>query len=171
MKSLVKSGDFQELGASNLSESAGGPRNCALLRGKRVALGGFTVDRPIFTESPTGSTMGLGFLSRFVVTFDFPGRRIHLRKGRGYERPDLRNRSGLSLRPRGEAVVIERVSKESPGSLAGIQAGDVLLTLGGLRADEASLFKLREALGQEGPLACSVRRGPEERRLTLSLPR
>ena len=115
--------------------------------------------------------LGLVFWSRFVVTFDFPGEKIYLRKGKGYERPDLRDLSGLHLIRRDGAVVIESVDEGSPGASAGIQAGDVLATLGSKRADKTTLFEIREALRQAGPLECSVRRGSEERQLTLNLPR
>jgi Aspartyl protease len=170
VRPLVNGGDFQEVG-STLSESAAGTHASALLKGRQVALSGFSVNQPIFEESPSMSVLGLGFWSRFVVTIDFPGDKIYLQKGKKYERPDLRGLSGLHLIKRDGAVVIESVDKNSSGTLAGIQAGDVLVTLGNKRADETTLFEIRKALSQGGPLACSVRRGSEERRVTLDLPR
>jgi hypothetical protein len=171
MRPMVKGGDFQEVGSTLNEAIAATDSSSALLQGKRVVLGGFFVDRPIFGESPSTSVLGLGFWSRFAATFDFPGEKIYLRKGKGYERPDLRHLSGLHLLKRNGAVVVHSIDKNSPGTLAGIQTGDVLVTLGTKRADETTLFEIRKALSQAGPLACSVRRGSEERRVTLDLPR
>jgi predicted aspartyl protease len=168
--SLSQSGDFEKVGSS-LSETASGTHASSEFRGKRISLGGFSVDQPIFDESPTMSLLGLGFWSRFVVTFDFPNQNMYLRKGKGYERPDLRDLSGLHLLRRDGAVVVHSVDKGSTGSLAGLQAGDKLLILGSSRADETSLFDLKTALCQPGTLKCSMRRGSEERSLTLNLPR
>jgi hypothetical protein len=146
-----------------------------LLQGKRLSLGELSVELPVFSVSPTASSLGLTFLSRFVVTFDFPGRKLYLKKGEGYERLDdltrATNVSGLNLLRRDGTVVIDRVNPGSPASIAGFQAGEVLLTLGATRADETSLFELRKALCKPGPLKCSVRHGSQERSLTLNLPR
>ena len=50
MRPMVKGGDFQEVG-STLSESAAGTHASALPKGRQVALGGFSVNQPIFEES------------------------------------------------------------------------------------------------------------------------
>jgi S1-C subfamily serine protease len=68
------------------------------------------------------------------------------------------------------AVVADLVDEGSPGERAGVQAGDVLVGLGELRAGTASLFDLKRALCQGGRLACIVRRGGREHRLDLDLP-
>jgi hypothetical protein len=167
---LRLSGDFQQVGSS-LIETASGTHATSEFRGKRISLGDFSVDRPIFDESSTMSLLGLGFWSRFVVTFDFPNQNMYLRKGKGYGRPDLRDLSGLHLLRRDGAVVVHSVDKGSPGSLSGLQAGDMLMTLGSLRANETTIFEIRKVLSQAGPLKCSVRHGSQERSLTLNLPR
>lgn len=54
------------------------------------------VERPEFTQSENQDALGFGFLSHFVVTFDFPGRKLYLRKGMNYARPG----AGMVARPR-----------------------------------------------------------------------
>ena len=147
------------------SFGAGGSR---LFQGKRLFLGGFRVERPVFSESPGRALLGSAFWSRFVVTFDFPARKVFLSKGQAYERPDRSSRSGLHVVRKAGAVVIESLDGGSPGDRAGFRAGDVLVELGGLRVSESSLFKLRAALCDGDPKACVVRRGSEERRLTIA---
>ena len=156
----MKGDDFEEIGSTRM-HTAGGTRTCPLLRWNLIALGGFSVGRPIFSESSNGSWIGLGFLSRFIVTFDFPGSKLYLRPGKAYERPDLWDLSGLDLVRRNGTVLVEGVDKNSPGFLAGIQAGDVLLTLGTSRADESTLFAIQKALSHDGQVPCSIRRGTE----------
>jgi hypothetical protein len=167
---LIRGGDYQKDG-SGLLETGAGTHTASMFRGKQIWFGNFSVVRPIFGESPATNLLGLGFWSRFVVTFDFPSQKLYLRKGIAYERSDLRGLSGLDLVRRNGAVVVHGVVKGRPAEAAGIQTGDVLLTLGTSEAAETSLFEIRKALSQGGPLACSVRRGSEERRVTLDLPR
>ena len=115
------------------------------------------------------SVLGLGFWLRFTVTFDFPGRRAYLCKGARYGRPDLWNASGLRLKLETGGVTIDAVESESPGARAGVLAGDVLLELGGLRAEKATLFELKSALCKTGRLDFVVRRGGIEHRFTIDL--
>jgi hypothetical protein len=167
---LRQNGDFKKVG-STLMETVSGTHTSLVFRGRLVAIGGFSVPEPIFNESPTLCLLGLGFWSRFVVTFDFPNRNMYLRKGKEYLRPDLRDLSGLHLLKRNGAVVIDSVDRVSPGASEGIQTGDVLVTLSNKRADETTLFEIRKVLSQSGPLGCSLRRGSQEYRVTLNLPR
>ncbi len=72
---LIRSSDFRVIG-STLKETASGSSSCWLVQGKGLNLGGFRVDRPVFGEAPPEmNSLGTGFWSRFVVTFDFPGRK------------------------------------------------------------------------------------------------
>jgi hypothetical protein len=169
-RSQARSGEFREVG-STFVETASGTITARQFLGKRIILGGYRVEGPVFRETPGSASLGLGFWSRFVVTFDFPGRKVHLRKGRRYERPDWWDRSGLHLIRRGEGVVVEGVDRGSPGEAAGIRTGDALLGLDGSRAEDTSLLQLRAALSGDGPRTCVVRRGQEVLRLTVRLSR
>ncbi len=169
-KLLVRNGDFQEIG-SRSGATLSGTHEYPLLQGQRMTLGKFSIERPIFAESPGESRLGLGFWSRFVVTFDFPGNKVSLKKGQGFDRPDLYNRTGLRFVKRDGFVLIDQVDLFSPASSAGIRTGDILLSLGTLQTHDTSLLELRKRLCQPGPLACSVRRGTQERRITINVPR
>jgi hypothetical protein len=77
------------------------------------------------------STLGLGFLSRHLVTFDFPNKRMYLKKGKTYERPPFILATleilGFTIRPTPEAVVVESVEPNSPAEHKGIKTGDIIL--------------------------------------------
>src|SRR5260370_42500102 len=106
--------------------------------------------------------MGLGFLSRVIVTIDFPAQKLYLRKGKQFERPDRPDASGLHILRKGEAAVVHSVDPESPGASAGLRAGDVLLQAGALRAREAALFYPRAAVLEPGAGACAFPRGKKQ---------
>ena len=167
-RTLMTNGVLLGLGSVR-SESSGGSYTARVLRAKRLTLGGFVVEGPIFHETPETNVLGLGFWSRFTVTFDFPKRTAYLAKARGYARPVLWNASGLRLRLRSGSVVVGSVDEGSPGAWAGVRVGDEVSELGDLRADKAGLFELKGELCKRVQLRCVVRRDGEERRLTIDL--
>lgn len=165
---LLLDDELRDLGSAS-SETLGGRYSSRVYRGRRLTLGGFSVEDPILKETPMVSVLGLGFWSRFTVTFDFPGRKAYLRKGGRYARPDLWNSSGLRLRSKSGAVTVVSVEEDSPGARAGVLAGDLLLEVGGLRAEKATLFELKSTLCKTGRLALDVRRGGQDHRFALDL--
>jgi tetratricopeptide (TPR) repeat protein len=168
VRDLMVNGDLSELGSVR-TETAGGGYAARVFRGSRLTLGGFVVEGPIFKESPLFTLLGLGFWSRFTMTFDFPGRTAYLAEGRGYARPDLWNASGVRLRLRAGTVVVGSVDEGSPGARAALRAGDEVIELGDLRAGKAGLFALKGELCKRVRLPCVVRRGGEEHRVTVDL--
>jgi hypothetical protein len=132
------------------------------------AVGDVRVERPVWTSGKT-SALGLGFLSRFVVTFDFPKGVMYLSPGADVAKQDLWNGSGLRLlRKKGEAVV-ERMDADSPGERAGLRSGDSLIRVGDEAAGTGSLFELRKALCGRGLIHLAVRHMGEELALTLNV--
>ena len=168
VRNLAAKGKMRKVGSTRIA-TASGNFQAPYFQGNLLALGGFAVEKPVFSESRKCNTLGLDFWSRFAVTFDFPGRRILLRKGDQYSRPNRWNLSGLHLVRDGDSVLIESVDEACAGRAAGAQKADVLLRLRELRAAEASLFELRSALCTPGQIECIVRRGSAEHRLTLNL--
>ena len=161
-RTLTRKGELRWLASAGGCVTAAGESTDHVYQGERIGLGGFSVAGPVFTEALLMSNLGLGFWSRFMVTIDFPKRRLFLRRGDNYDRPDhwFWNASGLILLMKGETVVIETVDARSSGEKAGIRAGDVLLELDGLRIREASLFALSISSVQGGATErhCAARR-------------
>jgi hypothetical protein len=167
--SLVTEGQFRVIGKA-LHESISGTTSRPLFQGKALSIGGFAVHSPIFSEShgTNPNKLGLRFWSRFVATFDFPGRKVYLRKSANFGRPDRWNATGLHLWKRGDSIEVCAVDSDSPADRAGLKKGDMLVELNGLNAATTGLFDLRYALCNGGELTCLVRRDSQERRLSIS---
>ena len=155
--------------------NAGGDYKMTDVIASRMEIGSFFVEQPVFIESPMQSTLALRFLSRFMVTFDFPNSKIYLKAGADYNRPDdltnMRRQVGLELVRRDGSIVVDRVRPGSPAAVAGFKAGELFLAIGVSRANETSLFEIRESLTKGGPVTCTVQRGRQIRHLILSRPR
>ena len=94
------------------------------------------------------SMIGLGMLSRHVVTLDFPGRRMHLRRGLRFGVPDQQDLSGLHLLFRDGQIVVDSVDAGSQAERQGLRAGDQILTADNVPGSAEWLFTIRERLSK-----------------------
>jgi hypothetical protein len=165
---LVKTGTVEVVGRS-LYESAGGTTVERISRAKSLRLGEITISGALFGESQLLS-LGLGFLSRFVVTFDFPNDTLYLKKGKRFGQPDCHDRSGLHILRKDGKTVVDSLDKGSPAEAAGFKAGDILVQVGAARAEQTSMFQLRGLFATDAKaLQVTVRRGDKDTLLTLDL--
>ena len=94
--------------------------------------------------------LGLGFLSGYLVTFDFPNGVLYLKES---NLPNCQNdldMSGLHLLRIDGKTVIHSIDSGSPATASGVRANDILITLDGQRAEQFSMFALRRCLCAEG---------------------
>jgi hypothetical protein len=126
--------------------------------------------RQLMAAPALQNRLSVGFLSRYHVTFDFPGSRIYLQKGKRFYEPDKRNRSGLIiLRPDSDTIVAA-VRPGSPGDKEGVKAGDIVVSIDELDAQRTRLFTLYQRLfGPGKTLPIVVKRGSEVLKLSLKL--
>lgn len=95
-----------------------------------------------FDSLKTGMTkrngaIGGEVLSRFTVVFDFPKEQIYLKKNPAYKKAFHYNLSGVTVKAKGARLnvfEITDVRKESTADKAGIQKGDIIISLNGLPA-------------------------------------
>lgn len=102
----------------------------------------FTGD--VFRNGAVGGEL----LRRFTVIFNFPMGKMYLKKNQMFSKKFNYNLSGLTIRAKGVRLrrfEIVDVRKGSSGDLAGIQAGDELLSINGLPASEYNLNTLNSA--------------------------
>jgi S1-C subfamily serine protease len=152
-------------------ETVSGSATRRLGRLNQLSLGDFTVRGPVVGEA-AASSLGLGFCSRFVITFDFHHDKLYLKKGKNLDRADAHYRSGLHILRKDGKVVVDSVEKDSAAEAAGLKAGDLLVKVDDVRADEMSLFQLRQHLCAEGKRICMrIRRGERETETVLALGR
>ncbi len=88
--------------------------------------------------------VGLHFLSRFVATVDIPGGRMYLRKSKQYSATRFPNMSGIHLLRRREAVLADKIDKNSQAEKAGLKNWDHLVEINGNDASKLSLAALRQ---------------------------
>ena len=94
------------------------------------------------------SMIGLGMLSRHVVTLDFRGRRMHLRRGLRFGVPDQQDLSGLHLLFRDGQIVVDSVDAGSEAERQGLRAGDQILIADNVPGSGEWLFTIRERLSK-----------------------
>jgi hypothetical protein len=113
------------------------------------SIGGFQKS-DVRVVAGNANVIGTGFLSRFVVTFDFPRGFMYLRPGKQFDRHDRHDLSGLSLGWSKQSVVVYAVQPGSPGTAAGVLAGDRIVDVDGKPVNLESRATLWRQLRQEG---------------------
>lgn len=114
--------------------------------------------------------LGLYYLSRYCVTFDFGRAKIYVQQGKRFRQPDYADRSGLHLVRRDGQAMIHSVDPGSPAANAGVKPGDRILSFGDLRGDSGSLHVMRGALcAPDATIPIMIRRADREFLISLRL--
>jgi hypothetical protein len=96
----------------------------------KMQIGQFDVENAGFASAQINA-IGLFYLSRFVVTFDFPGGALYMKEGKLFDRSEPSDMSGLEIiKYDGQFIVLDAATA-SPADDAGIVAGVEQLSLGG----------------------------------------
>ena len=137
-----------------------GYERTALLGG--LSLGSYRFGEVVVREhaySPR-NVLGLAFWSRFNITFDFPHSVMYLQRNHNFERPDRIDLSGARFVRRAGKTVVDVVDDGSASEVAGLRAGDVILSVRGQDASTMRLFLLRQLCCTPGEkIEMSVMRG------------
>jgi hypothetical protein len=87
-------------------------------------------------------TVGGEILSRFIVVFNFPGEKMYLKSNTAFRKKFYFNMSGLTLKALGSSLhkfEISDVRKDSAAEKVGIQDGDEILSVNGIKVSELEL--------------------------------
>jgi predicted metalloprotease with PDZ domain len=107
-------------------------------------------------------------LKRYVVTIDFPGKRLFLKR---YETApadlDTYDRSGMRIETGPTGFRVLSVAAGTPAAEAGLHPGDVIVAIDGRPASSISLPVLCDELGQRFPGAARCRISIEPNRARL----
>lgn len=97
-------------------------------------------------------TIGGEVLTRFDVIFDFPGEAIYFRRNGSYKASFFYNLSGITVKAEGTRLrryVIAEIRANSAGEQAGLQVGDAVLSINGVRTTELNLSTLQANLNSK----------------------
>ncbi|MBL8782263.1 MAG: aspartyl protease family protein [Alphaproteobacteria bacterium] len=158
----------------------GGPSRSWVVRGKRLSLGGVSVDAPIvelsqakggsFNDAYQAGNVGGGVLKKFNIVWNYPRHEIFFEKNKLYDTPDVFDRAGFWVNLGDGAFDVVDVITHSPAEAAGLKQGDRIVGVNGKRAvTDISLPDLR--LLKKAPpgtnLILEVLRGGQ--RLTINI--
>lgn len=113
--------------------------------------------------------IGLAFLSRYVVTFDFPHGTMYLLRARGHSNGDLDDLSGLHLIKKASTVIADAVDDDSVAASAGMRSGDILIGINNQATEHLRMSRIRRMLATPGVIEISFRRGNSRQYVTIVL--
>jgi hypothetical protein len=93
-------------------------------------------------STPRNGTIGGETLSRFTIIFNFPKEEIYLKKNHSFKKGFHYNLSGLNVKAKGSKLnvfEITEVRKESVADKAGIQKGDLIVSINGIHSNQLNL--------------------------------
>jgi hypothetical protein len=169
---LQSEGVIQSVGSWSSGTAASGPVRTQFGRLRKISIANYEHTDVLIQRLPFWNTLGLGFLSRYVATFDFPNSVAYLSAGESFGWPEATNRSGIILsrgNQRIDEVVVEKVRDGTAGQAAGIKAGDLLLSINGHPVTGWSLYRAQRQLCASGMQRLRVRRGSEDLEVGLLL--
>lgn len=114
------------------AEGTGGAIGLLASRADSLSAAEFTIDNPVMmlfrTESggnfPWDGNLGSEFFRRFILSIDYPNRRLFLEPDAEFdEPPSPYDGSGVLIRGTPGNFSVARVLTESPGAVAGLKAG------------------------------------------------
>lgn len=155
--------------AESILFAGGGSMEMRAARLHRLAIAGFTHEGLYFFRERNRSALGLGYLSRYTITFDFPKRVMYLRPGGRAAEADRCNRSGLLVEPRGDVMNARWVASGSAADVAGLKRGDAVLFVDGQNTRDLSASRIRRILGVGGDHEIQIARDGQRMTITLTV--
>jgi hypothetical protein len=135
-------------------------------------VGPFSHQGLVFQHSER-STLGLGYLSRYVVTFDFTRSAIYLKPGREYARRDRHDLAEIAFVGVDGKTLVGRVGRDGAADRAGLKDRDELVEVDGVPARKMSAFGLCRLFATPGERRVrytrKVGRAVQQREATLVL--
>ena len=106
-------------------------------RGNIIITEQFSVDsfeyRDMFFQKSNMSILGMPFLSRHLVTFDFPNNIMYLKKGKDFDKPSIPpiyiQGLNFAIQYSGRKAIVSYVDPKGPAYLKGIRQNDILIKM------------------------------------------
>ena len=162
-------GRYATSAPTTIGWGVGGRAEGRLARGGRLAIGDVVVDGPVM-RLPTehdgalairhvAGNIGGEILRRFVVTFDYARRVVHLQPNDDGARPFDADRSGMWINRHALGALVCALMAGGPADEGGLQVDDVITSIDGERASAIGLDALR----------CRLAEWPAGRRVAVEL--
>lgn len=137
---------------------------------REITLDEFRHSASPFAESDHES-VGLGYLSRYIVTFNFPRMKMYLKPGRRFNEPSYFDLSGAKIFREAGATTVWSADDGSAASRAGLVRGDVLEQVDARPAAALSLPQIQKRLRTPGVHKLRIKRGEATLDVVLELAR
>lgn len=103
--------------------------------------------------------LGLGFLSRFRLCFDMPGKKLYFSRGRDFHSTDPSNHYGMRLKVTAEGLKVAGTQKTDIAASVGVKEGDVIIAINERKGNAVVLYNLLTDIGKK---TLHLRRGSDE---------
>jgi hypothetical protein len=153
-----------------LTQTPSGTKRSIRFRVNNLSLGSLKYENSILRLS-NASSLGISFLSRHKVTFDFPGSKIYLKKGQNFKKADEADMSGLHLLRISNQTIVHSVDEGSPAQKVGIRAGDIIYGVQNKDANNYDMQELRRFLksGDRNEIKMVIKRGNDLKEFSFLL--
>lgn len=148
IKRLVSSNEARITGDNEGVDVSGRCRS-RVARLSQLSLGPFRHES-LRCSGGNGDNLGLGYLSRYRVTIDFPGKCLYLAKGKRFADHDLGRTCGLGFSFKETGVEVAYVDEKGPAHTAGVRVKDVVVKLGGKPISEWKSSQIHRLLRANG---------------------
>lgn len=152
------------------SVSSGGRSVAALARAPSIEVAGFKHENVIMGRDDFWNNLGVAFLARYVVTFDFPNSVVYLKPGKEFAAPDRLDTSGINMTRQRNELVVASVKYDAPGAIAGVRRGDLILQIDGDLTTGWSLYRAHRVFARPGKHTLVVRWEDREHTLRMIIP-
>lgn len=164
---LLDTGALRASGSLRPVSGANGRAMVIEARSNGFTLGGYRHRGAVFHRLNFPSSLGLDYLSRYKVVFDFPNRTMYLKPGRNFDHVDICDRLGLSLRRIAGTIEVKSVVPAGAAAKVGIEAGDCLLMIDGVGAESLNIRDARRTLSTDGEHVLDLSRRGTHVRVTV----
>ena len=160
---------------------AGGEITGRVGRISGLKLARFTIDNPItmfstdskgaFANASIQGNIGEQIMCKFKILLDYDHNRIILEPNPNLKDPIERASSGLKLLGEGKdyrTFRVKEVLDDSPGTEAGLQKADLIISINGRPTAELTLTQLLEHFERTVPYKLTVRRGEQILQVTIT---